>query len=80
MVTDKQFTALQEKYPDLPAYPQKNGVKIPAGWLIEKAGYKGKKFGAVGVHDKQALELVNFGNAKGIEVKELAEKIRQIVW
>lgn len=80
VVTDKQFTALQEKYPDLPAYPQKNGVKIPAGWLIEKAGYKGKKFGAVGVHDKQALVLVNFGNAKGIEVKELAEKIQQSIY
>lgn len=67
-------------YPSLPHYPQTDGqYKVAAGWLIEKAGWKGYRAGNVGVHSEQALVLVNFGAARGREVLALAEQIRQDV-
>jgi len=68
---------LLQKYPQIPYYKtgDKNIFKIPAGWLIEQAGFKGKRFGNVGVHDKQALVIVNYGGATGKEIKELSDKI-----
>ncbi len=76
-VIDKNlFIKIQNQFPDIPSYPQEdNKIKIPAGWLIEKAGFKGKKYGPVGVHEKQALVLVNFGKGNGRDIKELAERI-----
>lgn len=75
------FEKIQEKYPDMPFYTiDKKFTKIPAGWLIEKCGFKGKRWGDVGVHQKQALVLVNYGNAKGKEVLELSEKIQKKVF
>lgn len=75
-----QFKQLQENYPEIPHYPDTaQKIKIPAGWLIEKLGYKGKRFGDAGVHEKQALVLVNYGNAKGVELLNLAQQIQEQV-
>ena len=71
---------LHKKYEQVPFYPINDKfVKLPAGWLIEKSGWKGKRIGNVGVHKNQALVIVNFGNASGQEVVELAHQVRQSV-
>lgn len=71
---------LLNQYPDIPHHPLPNNeVKIPAAWLIEQCGWKGKKFGNFGVHDKQALVLVNHGSAKGHEIAQLAKDIQDSV-
>lgn len=72
---------LKKKYPEMPYYPDTHEkTKIAAGWLIEQCGWKGKKEGAAAVHDKQALVLINTGNASGKEIFDLSEKIRQSVY
>ena len=73
----KKLEKLQENYPNIPFYKTDKSdiVKIPAGWLIDQAGWKGKRFGDAGVHPKQALVLVNYGNATGQDIKKLAEQI-----
>lgn len=71
-----QFDELKKRYPSLTSYPvSERQVKVPAGWLIEQAGWKGKRLGDAGVHDKQALVLVNHANASGEEIWALAQKI-----
>jgi UDP-N-acetylmuramate dehydrogenase len=75
-----QFDTLKDAYPALPGYPMDgNVVKIPAGWLIEQAGWKGYRAGDAGVHTKQALVLVNYGYASGNELIALAKKIQASV-
>src|SRR5699024_1746907 len=79
-IAKASFDSLQKKFPAVPGYPQTDGtIKVPAGWLIEQCGWKGKTIGNVGVHKNQALVLVNRGGAKGEEVKQLAEDIQASV-
>jgi len=80
VVDSKTFEAFNAKFPEAPFYALANSeFKIPAGWLIEQAGFKGKRYGDAGVHENQALVLVNYGNATGAQIWELALKIQQKV-
>lgn len=75
-VSKSFFQTLQSKFSRIVFYPLDNGnVKIPAGWLIEQCGWKGKRIGNTGCYEKQALVLVNYGNATGLEIKEHAERV-----
>ena len=79
-MTKDDFDRLQKDYPDLPHYPQTDGtIKVPAGWLIDTLGFKGKRQGDAGVHEHQALVLVNHGNAQGKEILALAQEIQAAV-
>jgi len=75
VVSMDQFTELQKRYPGIVGYASGDQMKLAAGWLIEQSGFKGKRFGNYGVHDKQALVLVNYGGATGKEIYELSEEI-----
>lgn len=66
---------LLAEHPDMPSYKSDCGIKIPAGWLIDRAGWKGYRRGDAGVHDRQALVLVNHGTATGAEILALAHEI-----
>jgi UDP-N-acetylmuramate dehydrogenase len=80
IVSESQFLKIQESYPNMPFYEMEGGgIKIPSGWLIEQCGWKGKRFGNVGVYDKQALVLVNYGGASGREIEALSNQIRHSV-
>lgn len=80
MVSKVHYDKLLLNFPDMPSYPvSEEAVKIPAGWLIEKAGFKGKRFGDYGVHKNQALVLVNYGNAKGSDILKLSELIQKTI-
>jgi len=74
------FTTLQKEHAEIPSYPAGEGqVKVPAGWLIQHAGWKGKRLGNYGVHEKQALVLVNYGGATGSQIFQLSADILQDV-
>jgi UDP-N-acetylmuramate dehydrogenase len=75
VVSKELAESLAERYPNMPSYPAPNGVKLAAGWLIDTAGWKGYRNGDAGIHEKQALVLVNYGEASGAELLELAHKI-----
>ena len=80
-ITIEQFNLLKEEYPTIPHYPTSSPdlIKIPAGWLIEQCGWKGKRKGNAGVHTEQALVIVNYGNASGQEIINLAQEIQNSV-
>lgn len=80
IIERERYEQLKKQHPTLPAYPtDTDKIKIPAGWLIEQAGLKGKKFGNVGIYEKQALVIVNLGNATGKEIQETAQYIQQTI-
>ena len=79
-VPTEKYEELKSKFPDIVAYPLAEGtVKLAAGWMIEQCGWKGYRKGDAGCHAKQALVLVNYGNATGKEIYELSEEILQSV-
>jgi UDP-N-acetylmuramate dehydrogenase len=81
MISKELFLEIQKENPTIPNYPiSGTEIKIPAGWLVEQSGFKGKRFGDAGVHEKQALVLVNYGNASGEEIHQLAKKIQATVF
>lgn len=81
VVPRQQYEALKEQYPNIPSYPiDEDRVKVPAGWLIDSAGWKGRSLGRAAVHDRQALVLVNLGGATGQEVMTLAERICEDIY
>jgi UDP-N-acetylmuramate dehydrogenase len=72
-----QFLELKKEHPEIPGFTTPHDkVKIPAGWLIEKCGWKGKRINNAGVHENQALVLVNYGNASGSDILSLACEIK----
>lgn len=76
VLDNSAFEELRNQYPRVPGYPQGDKhTKVPAGWLIEQAGWKGKRTGAAGTYHKQALVLVNHGGASGQEIWALAQRI-----
>ena len=80
VVTRNRYEKLATLYPDMPHYKvDSRHEKIPAGWMIEQCGWKGKSLGRAGVHDRQALVLVNRGGATGAEIVALSDAIRKDV-
>lgn len=80
IITKEAFEKIHLLHPTMPHYTiSDTEVKVPAGWLIEQSGFKGSRFGDAGVHVRQALVLVNYGNATGKQILELSQKIQQTV-
>ena len=81
VIPAKQYLELQKRFQKIPSYKvDELNVKVPAGWLIDQSGWKGKKIGDYGVHKHQALVLVNYKDAKGIDIFNLSEQIIQDVF
>lgn len=79
IIPTEKYDKLAAKFDGMPGYKSGEGIKVPAGWLIEQCGFKGQRSGNVGVYDRQALVLINYGGATGREVFELSEQIREEV-
>jgi UDP-N-acetylmuramate dehydrogenase len=81
LISPEKASEIKRIYPDIPLYDDPlGGMKAAAGWLIEKCGWKGRRLGNAGVHDKQALVIVNHGNSTGREIFDLSESIRISVY
>lgn len=76
VISAEQFESMRSIHSDIPAYPTGSQIKIPAAWLIDQCGFRGKRLGDAGVHERHALIIVNHGNATGADILELAETIR----
>lgn len=75
------FEKIHQKFPEMKFYEvSETEVKVPAGWLIEQAGFKGKRFGDAGIHKNQALVLVNYGNATGQEILNVSKNIQNTIF
>lgn len=80
VILKDQYDRLKNEFAEIPGYPQPNNhVKVPAAWLIEQNGWKGKTLGNIGVNPKQPLVLVNYGGGTGEELKQLAYSILESV-
>jgi len=81
IITKDKYNKLQKIFPNIIGYKiSENEIKLAAGWLIEKAGLKGYRKGDAGVHKNQALVLINYGNASGKEIINLAKQIQEIIF
>ncbi len=81
IVLKTDFEKIHQQFPEMKYYEvSETEVKIPAGWLIEQAGFKGKRFGDAGIHEKQALVLVNYGNATGLEILNVSKIIQETIF
>jgi len=80
VIDNTDFEGLRLEFPSIPGYEVgKLHTKVPAGWLIEQCGWKGKRFGPIGVHENQALVLVNYGGGQGADIQKLAVDIKESV-
>ncbi len=80
IIPKSDFERIHLLHPEMPSYTvSETEVKVPAGWLIERAGFKGKRFGDAGIHKNQALVLVNYGNATGQEILNVSKEIQKTV-
>ena len=80
IILKADYDKIKQNHPEIPHYVvSETEVKVPAGWLIEQAGFKGKRFGDAGVHKNQALVLVNYGTATGAEIVALSRNIQQTI-
>ena len=80
IISKEVYEKTKALHPKMPHYVvSETEVKVPAGWLIEQAGFKGKRFGDAGVHKNQALVLVNYGTATGSEILNLSKTIQQTI-
>ena len=81
IIPKTEFEKIHAKFPEMKSYVVSDSeVKVPAGWLIEQAGFKGKRFGDAGIHKNQALVLVNYGNATGAEILAVSKNIQQTIF
>jgi len=81
IISKQEFEKIHAKFPEMKFYEvSETEVKVPAGWLIEQAGFKGKRFGDAGIHKNQALVLVNYGNATGQEILAVSKNVQETIF
>lgn len=81
IIPKTEFEKIHQKFPEMKYYEiSETEVKVPAGWLIEQAGFKGKRFGDAGIHKNQALVLVNYGNATGQEILNVSKDVQKTIY
>jgi UDP-N-acetylmuramate dehydrogenase len=81
IVLKSEFVKIHQKFPEMKFYEvSETEIKVPAGWLIEQAGFKGKRYGDAGIHKNQALVLVNYGSATGQEILNVSKEIQDTIF